>query len=83
MIINSLLWSFQGFCIYKRASLVAQWVKNLPANAGDVRDMGSIPVLGRSSRRGHSNRLQYSSLGNLIDRGAKGATVHRVTKSQI
>ena len=37
-------------------------IKKLPANAGDVRDMGSIPVLGRSPGGGHGNSLQYSCL---------------------
>ena len=54
-------------------------VKNLPANAGDV---GSIPGLGRSSGEGNGNPLQYSRLGNPMDRGAWWATVHRVAKSQ-
>ena len=45
-------------------------VKNLPANAGDIRDVGSIPGLGRSSGRGHGNPLQYSCLENPMDRGA-------------
>ena len=57
-------------------------VKNLPANAGDVRDMGYIPGLGRSSGGGHGNPLQVSFLENPIDRRAWWATVHRVTKSQ-
>ena len=39
-------------------------VKNMPANAGDVRDMGSIPGWGRSLGGGHGNPLQYSCLGN-------------------
>ena len=39
-------------------------VKKLPANAGDIRDVGSITVLGRSSRGGHGNPLQYSCLEN-------------------
>ena len=51
-------------------------VKNLPANAGDVRDMGSIPGLGRSSGGGHDNPLRYSCLDNSMDRGAWRATVH-------
>ena len=55
-------------------------VKNLPANARDIRDMGSIPGLGRSPRRGHGNPLQYSCLKNSMDRGAWRATVHSVTK---
>ena len=57
-------------------------VKNLPVNAGDVSDVGSIPGSGRSPGGGHGNPLQYSSLENPMDRGAWRATVHRVTKSQ-
>ena len=45
-------------------------VKNLPANAGDIRDMGMIPGLERSPGGGHGNPLQYSCLENLMDRGA-------------
>ena len=45
-----------------RASQLALVVKNLPANTGNVRDMGSIPGLGRSSGGGHGNPLQYSCL---------------------
>ena len=56
-------------------------VKNLPASAGDVRDMGSIPGLGRSPGGGHGNPLQYSYLENPMDRGAWQAIVHGVTKS--
>ena len=56
--------------------------KNLPAYAGDLRDMGVIPGPGRSSEEGNSNPLQYSCLENPIHRGAWQATVHRVTKSQ-
>ena len=55
-------------------------VKNPPANAGDVRDMGSIPELGRSSRVGNGNPLQYFCVENLMDRGAWQAIVYRVTK---
>ena len=57
-------------------------VKNLTANAGDVRDMGSIPGSGRFTRGGHGNPLQYSCLENPMDSGAWQATVHRVTQSQ-
>ena len=57
-------------------------VKNLPANAGDIRDMGSIPGSGRSPGGEHGNSLQYSCLENPMDRGAWRATVHRVAKSQ-
>ena len=55
-------------------------VKNLPANSGHIRDVGSIPGSGRSPRGGHGNPLQYSRLENPIDRGAWWATVHRVTE---
>ena len=51
--------------------------KNPPANAGDV---GSIPGLGRSPGKGNVNLLQYSFLGNPMDREAWWATVHGVTK---
>ena len=57
-------------------------VKNPPANAGDVRDAGSIPGLGRSPGGGHGHPLQYSCLENSMDRGAWQATFHKVTKSQ-
>ena len=57
-------------------------VKSLPVNAGDIRDMGLIPGLGRSPGEGHGNPLQYSCLENPMDRGAWRATVHRVSKSQ-
>ena len=52
-------------------------VKNLPAKAGD---MDSIPGSGRSPGEGNGNPLQYSCLGNPVDRGAWLATVHGVTK---
>ena len=45
-------------------------VKNPPANAGDVRDPGSIPRLGRSPEERNGNPFQYSCLGNPMDRGA-------------
>ena len=57
-------------------------VKNLPADAGDLRDVGSIPGLGRFPGGGHGNPLQYSCLENPMDRGAWQAIVHRVTQSQ-
>ena len=57
-------------------------VKNRPANAGDARDMGLIPGLGRSPGEGNGNPLQYSCLENFMDRGACWWTVHVVTKSQ-
>ena len=57
-------------------------VKNPPANAGDAEDAGSIPGLGRSPRGGNGNPVQYSCLGNPMDRGAWLATVLRVAKSR-
>ena len=63
---------------YKRASQVAQWVKNPPANA---RAKGSIPGLGRSPGEGHGSPLQYSRLENSMDRGAWWTIVHGVAKS--
>ena len=54
-------------------------VKNLPANAGDVRDVGSVPGLGRSAGGGHGNPLQYSSWRIPWAEGPGGLhTVHRV-----
>ena len=55
---------------------------NLPANAGDTRDLGSILGSGKSSGGGNSNPLQYSCLKNTMDRKAWWATVQGVTKSQ-
>ena len=57
-------------------------VKTPPANAGDVRDLGSIPGSGGSPGVGNGNPLQDSCLGNPKDRGAWRVTVHGVTKSQ-
>ena len=56
-------------------------VKNLPANAGDTRDMNLIPGLGRSFEVGNGNLLQYSCLENSMGRGASWATVYVVAKS--
>ena len=55
-------------------------VKNSPDNAGDAGDAGSIPGLGRSPVKGNGNPLQYSCLGNSMDRGVWWATVHGVAK---
>ena len=60
---------------------VALLVKNLPASAGDLRDWGLIPSLGRSPGGGHGDPLQYSCLKNPTDRGAWQGTAHRVAKS--
>ena len=65
--------------IYK-LSQVALAVKNTPANEADIRNSGSIPGLGRSSGEGNGNPIQYSCLGNPMDRGAWQAIVHGVTK---
>ena len=51
-------------------------VKNPPARAGVINEVGSIPGLGRSPGRGHGNPLQYSCLENPMDRGAWWPTVH-------
>ena len=57
-------------------------VKNLPANARDVRDAGSVPGSGRPPRGGHRKPLQYSYLENPMENGASWAEVRGVTKSQ-
>ena len=57
-------------------------VKKPPANAGDAREVGSIPGLGRSPGVGNDNPLQYSCLENSMDRGAWWATIPGITKSQ-
>ena len=63
-----------------QASQVALVMKNLPANAGVVRDTGSIPGSRKFPGEGNGNRLQYSCLENPMDRGAPQATVHGLTK---
>ena len=65
---------------YAWPSQVALAVKDLPANAGDIRDAGLIPRSGRSPGGGHGKSLQYSCLKNPMDRGAWWATVHGVAK---
>ena len=64
------------------ASQVILVVKNSPANAGDIRDAGSIPGSGRSLGGGHGNPLQYSCLENPMDREAWQALLHGVAKSR-
>ena len=59
---------------------MAQWIKNLPASAGDIGDTGSVPGAGRSPGGGHSNPLQYSYLENPRGRGVWWAIVHGVAK---
>ena len=55
-------------------------VKNLPSNAGDIKDAVLILGLGRSPGGGHGNPLQYSCLGNPMDGGAWWATVHGIAR---
>ena len=74
-----------GHCFlrpHRLIDLASGPVKNLPANAGDVGDVGSIPGSGRSPGGGNGNPLQYSCLKNPNDRGAWQATDHRAAKSQ-
>ena len=61
----SSIWASQVALVVKRKEK-----KNLPANAGDVSDVGSIPGLGRSPGEGNGNPLQYTCLGNPMDRKA-------------
>ena len=68
MSLENKFWAFQ----------VALEVKNPHANAGDLRDKGSIYGLGRSPEGEHGSALQYSCLENPMDRGAWWATIHRV-----
>ena len=67
--------------LYIRASQGALVVKNLPSNAGDVRDTGLIPESERSPEEGNGTPLQYSCLGNPMDIRGQQAIVHGVTKS--
>ena len=67
-----LFWASQGVLV----------VKNPPANAGDLIDLGLIPGSGRSPRGGHGNPLQYSCLENPMDRAFWRATVHAVAQIQ-
>ena len=64
-----------------RAYQVVLVVKNLPINAGDLSDSGSIPGSGRSSEGGNGNPLKYPCLENPMNRGAWQTTVHGVTTS--
>ena len=73
------LWTIQG--IASPDFLGGKMVKNLPANAANSRDMGSIPGWGISSEIGNVNLFQYSCLKSPKDRGAWWATVLGVTKS--
>ena len=65
-----------------RISQMVLLVKNPLADSGDTRDMNLFPGSGRSPEEGNDNPLQYSYLGNLMDRGAGRAAVHGVAKSR-
>ena len=69
-------------CYILGSSQVALVVKNAPANAGNLGDIGSVPSLRRSYGEGNGNPLQYSCLKNPMNRGAWRAMVHRVAKNQ-
>ena len=73
-------------CVYEfhySRKLISLVVKNLPANAGDVRDAGSSPRSGKKiPLRRHGNPLQYSCLENPMNRGTWWATAHKISKSQ-
>ena len=64
------------------SSQVVLVVKNLLVNAGDMRDVGSVPGLGRSPGEENGKPHQYSCLKISMDRGAWWSTIHRVAKSQ-
>ena len=66
----------------RKSSQVDLMVKNPSASAGDLRDVDSIPGLGKSPGEGPGNPLQYSCLENPMDRGAWQAIVHRVAQSR-
>ena len=79
----------QPFILSSRANKILNYVfivllvvKNLPANAGDIRGVDSILESGRSPGGGHGPQLQYSCLENCMDREACRATVHKVAKSR-
>ena len=75
-------YSFMDYLWQLWASQVVLLVKNLPANAGDPRDSGSIPELGRSPGERNVNPFQCSCLENPKDREAWQVTVHRVAKTR-
>ena len=70
-IVKDMAWGFPGGTV----------VKNLPDNAGDLRDTASTPGLERSAGVGNGNPLQYSCLKSSKDRISWWATVHRISKS--
>ena len=72
------IWLFICIIYNKRLALA---VKNLPASAGDRKDMSSVPGLGNSPGGEHDTPPQYSCLAKPMDRGARRATGHRVSQS--
>ena len=66
---------------FLRASVVTQLLKKPPANAGDARNLDSVPGWGRSPGEGNGNPLEYSCLESSMDRGAWWVSVHGVAKS--
>ena len=72
-ICDNVMWGFPGGAV----------VKNPPANAGDARDVGSVPASERFPGVRNGNPLQYSYLDKSMDRGAWQATVHGVAKTWI
>ena len=83
--LSSILQCQHTFTIFRISKIYRSFagaaIKNLPANAGDVRDAGLIPGSGRSPGEGHDNPLQYSCLENPVQKGTLWITVHRVSKS--
>ena len=84
---SNILFRTRALLFINKTDLYFQWgfqvvlvVKNLPANAGDSREVRSIPGLGRSPGEGNGNLLQSSCLENPMDRGAQSATVNGVAK---
>ena len=67
---------------FQIVSQVTLAVQNSPADAGDLRQLSSIPGSGRYPAGGHGNPLQFSCLENTTSRGARRAMGHRVTKSR-
>ena len=76
------LFGFVWCFVISWASQVAMVVENLSANAGDERDMDSVPGSGGSPGEGYGNSLQYSCLENSNEMRSLWATVHRVTQSR-
>ena len=72
----------QGSLCFIHSCQVVLVVKNLPVNAGNIKDEGSVLESGRYPAERNGNPLQYSCLENLMNRGAWWATVHRISKNQ-